>query len=101
MIDVVFESNTVRVWLRHLAHDLAGNLRDAATVTYTVTRADGSTHTSGSMTYYVDQGWHASFTAPALGSGTTETLRVVVRAQALGATRDFRRSVTVRDIAAS
>lgn len=97
---MTFENNTVRIWLNDLLHDLAGDPGPTATVTYTVTRANGDTHTSGSMTYYVGRGWHASFTAPTLATGVTETLRVVVRAQSNGATRDFRQYITVGDIAA-
>lgn len=99
-MDYAFESNTVRIWLTNLAHDLLGDPSDDATVTYIVYRANGDTHTSGSLTYYADRGWHASFATPSLSAGTSESLRVVVRAQYAGATSDFRQYVTVKDIAA-
>lgn len=95
-----FETNTVAMWLTNLLHDIVGDVTEFAAVTYTVYRADGSTHDSGDLTFFAGRGWNASVDVPALGPGVTERMRIVVRAETPGAVRDFREYVDVSDIAA-
>lgn len=96
-----FENNTIRIRLHNLKHDLHGEMKGNATVTYTVYRANGDVHASGSLTWSGPRRqWDTTITTPNIGDTSTERLAVVVRAVAQGATTDFRGFVTVHGIAA-
>lgn len=98
----LYESNTGRITLSALRHDLHGDLQGNVTVTYEVFRAAGSSHASGSMSWSGSaRQWQATFTAPDIDASATERLRVVVRAVSQGATTDFVDYVTVYGISAA
>lgn len=95
-----FEGDSVRIRVTDVTHDSSGAVTTADAATYTVYRADDTSHASGNLTYDATLGWTAIFTAPTL-TADAERLTVICSITKDSSVRQWREQCVVRNLTTS